>query len=70
MEKDSRWWVTALSSGLVGFEGEGRAARSISQSSGSTAREDAAYEKKTGMMGHILSVICYLSDHSITRAGA
>lgn len=45
MEKDSRWWVTALSPGLAGFEGEGQAAQRVSQSSGSTAREDAACER-------------------------
>lgn len=46
MEKDSRWRVTALSPGLAGFEGEGRAARSVSQSSGSTVRGDAVDGKK------------------------
>lgn len=48
MEKDSRWWVSALSPGLAGFESEGRAARSVSQSSGSTARGDAASEGGAG----------------------
>lgn len=44
MEKNSRWWVTALSPGLEGFEGEGQAAQSVSQSSGSTERGDIACE--------------------------
>lgn len=47
VEKDNRWWVTALSPGLAGFESEGWAARSVSQSSGSTARGDAACEGGT-----------------------
>lgn len=42
-EKHSRWRVTALSPKLAGFEGEGQVALSVSQSSGSTARGDAAH---------------------------